>query len=620
MIKTTDFFKQKKVNIYMIILLIVSGLGVYGISYLSSLIMGNYFSNGMISFFCFLVVFGLLKKTFEDFAGISERKSGIKRGIYAFLTAFLFALTMIVGYQLRMNGMTECGFVGKGLIVLRSLCLSIPVFPFTNYLFGWLEKAHERSQTAVSGKLWKSRNVFLISWGVIFLCWIPVFLAYYPAIMSFDFHRQSIEAAKGFIWFNSYQPLAHTWLIWVALQIGYAVGSLEVGMACFSIFQMIVFSAACGYSCVTMYRLVKKKWPVVLMVLFYGVFPFISVLAVCTTKDVMFSALFLVFICLFVERTFLCTPEKQKIVDILWVLEGIIMMLFRNNAIYAVAVFAVFAVILAEKKQRLRLLLICITLVVGGKGALEGMYVLIGTEGRGSQIEMFSVPIQQFARVGYYHGDELDEETREMLEKYVPADLWESYNPPLSDTVKGVLGAYIFDENWKTDYPQLLKDWIALGLKYPNEYIDAFLELTAGYWFFDDVTWAEVLGSGLEDRMGAIYTYTSSTSEEIPEGIAHISKFPVLESILENIVSANCFFDWPVISNLFKPAFYCWTLLLNFIACIYIGDKKKTMVLILPILYLATMFLGPVVQVRYILPVMVIVPMMMAVWYRREQA
>ena len=105
MIKTTDFFKQKKVNIYMIILLIVSG-----ISYLSSLIMGNYFSNGMISFFCFLVVFGLLKKTFEDFAGISERKSGIKRGIYAFLTAFLFALTMIVGYQLRMNGMTECGF------------------------------------------------------------------------------------------------------------------------------------------------------------------------------------------------------------------------------------------------------------------------------------------------------------------------------------------------------------------------------------------------------------------------------------------------------------------------------------------------------------------------------
>ena len=43
MIKTTDFFKQKKVNIYMIILLIVSGLGVYGISYLSSLIMGNYF-------------------------------------------------------------------------------------------------------------------------------------------------------------------------------------------------------------------------------------------------------------------------------------------------------------------------------------------------------------------------------------------------------------------------------------------------------------------------------------------------------------------------------------------------------------------------------------------------
>ena len=601
-----------------VILLAVSWLGVYGISYLCSLIAGNYFSNGMISLFSFGIIFWMLKHAVNDIMLISDKRLRVKRGLYAFLTAFVFAVTMIVGYQLRMNGMTECGFTGKGLIFLRSLCLTIPVFPFANFLFGWLEKVHEASKNRAYGKVWKSRNVFLISWATVFLCWIPVFLAYYPAIMSFDFHRQSIEAAKGFIWFNSYQPLAHTWLIWVALQIGYAVGSLEVGMACFSIFQMIVFSAACGYSCVTVYRLVKKKWPVVFMVLFFGVFPFVSVLAVCTTKDVLFSALFLVFMCLFVERTFLSDAGKQKWVDVLWVLEGIVMMLFRNNAIYAVAVFAVFAVILAEKKQRLRLLAICLMLVVGGKGALESMYVLIGTEGRGSQVEMYSVPIQQFARVGYYHGDELDEQTWEMLNKYIREEYWSSYNPPLSDTVKGVVGATNFDEDWASDIPQMLKTWVTIGLQYPNEYIDAFLELTAGYWFLEDVTWAEVLGSGLEDRMGAIYTYTSSTSDVIPEGIAHVSKFPALEFALENVVSANCFFDWPVFSNFFKPAFYCWALLLDFIACIYIKDKKKAMVLLLPLLYLATMFLGPVVQVRYILPTMVIMPMMIAVWYSNQ--
>lgn len=612
--KVTEILKLKKDTVYMAVLLAVSWLGTYGISYLCSLIADNYFSNGIFSLFTYIVVYLFVKYTVSDLGKITDDKARRKRIIYAFLIAFLFALTMIVGYQLRMTGMTAGGVRGKGAIFIRGLCLSVPVFPFTNFLFGWLEKVHKASKRATGKPTWKNRNVFLISWAAIFLCWIPVFLAYYPAIMSFDFHRQSIEAAKGFAWFNSYQPLAHTWLIWVALQIGYAVGSLEVGMACFSIFQMLVFSAACAYSCVTVYRLVHKKWPVVLMVLFYGLFPFVSVLAVCTTKDVLFSALFLVFMCLFVERSFLCTPQKQKLIDVLWVLEGIVMMLFRNNAIYAVAVFAVVAVVLAEKKQRLRLLAICLILVIGGKGALEGMHVVLGTVGRGSKVEMYSVPIQQFARVGYYHGHELTEENWRILDKYVMAEDWEYYNPPLSDTVKGSVGAYRFEQNWAPDIPQMLMDWVKIGLQYPNEYIDAFLALTAGYWSLADVTWAEVLGYGLEGRMGAIYTYTSTVSDAIPEGIDHVSKFPALETALEHIVSANSFFEWPVISNVFKPAFYCWALLLNLIACIYIGSKKKSMVLLLPSIYLATMLLGPVVQVRYVLPIMVIMPIMMAVW------
>ncbi len=158
-----------------------------------------------------------------------------------------------------------------------------------------------------------------------------------------------------------------------------------------------------------------------------------------------------------------------------------------------------------------------------------------------------------------------------------------------------------------------------IGLKYPNEYIDAFLLLNSGYWFFDDVTWAEVFGSGVENRMGALSTYTSSTSEAIPEGIAHVSKFPALENLLEKIVSGNDFYYWPVVSNLFKPALYCWTLLLTTIACIYAGSKKKTMVVLLPLVYLATMFLGPVVQVRYVLPIMMIIPLMAAVWAHNEE-
>lgn len=625
------FLTSKKNIIENSLLCIFAWLAVYGMSYVSTFFAADYVSNGIVSLFMFAVMFVLLNQTIanlKQLAEIATKRQLIKRIIYAVALALFVAAAVIMGYQLRVWGMSESGFLGKARLLKNAFCLMFAMLPFTNYLFAWFEKVQasckakvgNRSAKAITEtKVWSNKKVFFITWAAIFIAWIPVFLAYYPAVMAYDFHRQSIEAAKGFVWFNNYQPLAHTWLIWVAFQIGNAVGSLETGMACYSIFQMLVLSVASAYSCNLVYRLTKKKWAVVVMVLFFGFFPLISVLSVGVTKDVLFSALFLIFLCIFVERTFFATGKKQWILDACLLLEGCVMMLYRNNAVYAVAVFAFVALLLAEKKQRIRLFALCLLLAIGGKGALEGVQLWIGTEGRGSKVEMYSVPLQQFARVGHYHGETLDEETYALLDKYMPAEYWSRYNPPLSDGVKHPIAAKgTFDAVWKDDIGGMLKAWAKIGLKYPNEYIDAFLLLNSGYWFFDDVTWAEVFGSGIDIKTGALSTYTSSTSEAIPEGIAHISKFPWLEGKLSEIVNANEFYAWPVVSNLFKPALYCWALLLTAIACIYANDKKKVMVVCLPLVYLATMFLGPVVQVRYVLPIMMIIPLVVAVWAKKE--
>lgn len=596
---------------------ICSFAGTYGIGYLSSLVAGNLFTNSFLSLGTFSALAFLLYHTWNDLAQTYDRKSKIRRICFAYFTAFFFAITLVFGYQLRAAGMTECGLRGKGLIILRSLLLACSIFPFTNLLYKWSENVKAAPGKA-SDKDKSHLKVFLLCWAVTFLCWIPVFLAYYPAILGFDFHRQSQEAMKGFIWFNSYQPLAHTLLIWVAFQIGNVFGSLQTGMAFYSIFQMLVFSAACAYSCNIVYRLLSRKWPVVLLTLFYALFPYNSILSVGVTKDVLFSALFLVFVCLFVERTFLADERKQRLLDILWVLEGIVMMLFRNNALYAVAVFMIFYFFMSDKKQRMRIVVMALCLIIGGKGALEGLQLGLGAVGRGSQVEIFSVPIQQFARVGFYHGDNLDEETYALVNTYVPEEYWSYYNPPLSDTVKNSVGMYVFNETWKGHYGTMLRAWAKVGLKYPNEYIDAFLLLTCGYWFMDDVTYAEVLGSGVEGRMGALHTYYSTVSEVIPEGIDHESKFPWLEQKLEEIVSGNSFYNWPVLSNLFKPAFYCWILLLTVLLCFFNREKKKLMTTLLPLIYLATMFLGPVVQIRYALPVIITVPVMLAMFIHKE--
>jgi hypothetical protein len=494
------------------------------------------------------------------------------------------------------------------------------VLPFGDNLFAWVEKLQNAPADEHPGKAsgdlrlhgtWKLPRVFWCSWLGIWLCWIPVWLAYYPAIMSYDFHKQSLEALWGPNYFNNHHPLAHTWLIYLFRNLGEKLGSYETGFACFCLLQQMVVSAVLGYACVQVYRLTKRRWTVVLTALFFGLFPVISVFVMCTTKDVLFGAFFMLFMLLFVERTFFATGRSRNMVDVLWVVSGILMVLFRNNALYAMAVFGVFFILLSAKKERFRALLLTVILLAGGKGALLGLQYGFQAYS-GSAIEKYSVLYQSMARVGRMQGDNLDEETYELLDTYVTEECWADYNPPLADTIKSSVQNINFNQkkSWD-DMGQVLSAWLRIGIKYPNEYIDAFLDLTRGYWFLDDTSHAEMLGVGVEERMGLLYTYNSAAEESLP-GMQHISRFPWLEERLESLLSANSYYQYPVLSNLFKPALWCWLLMLCTAAYFYTRQRKKVLTALYPLAYFATILLGPTAIVRYVFPFLLLMPVLVA--------
>lgn len=585
-------------------------LGTYGLCYLGKLMGIKNASYSVLGIMILWIVWELLGRTARDLAQLTDKKAKKRRVVFAAIVSLLFSVSMIMGWQLQGNGMTECGFKGKGLILLRGLCISVAVFPFGNMLFKLAERIKPVPEKGAASKRPGPAAVFGVCAGVILLLLIPVWLAYYPIVMSYDFHRQVNEAYKGFIWFYPYQPIAHTWVIWVFMQLGNALGSLETGYACMAVFQMILYALVTGYACSMLYRILKRIWPVAAAVLFFGVFPFHSVMVVCTTKDTIFTVFFLLFFLLLMERSLFAAGRRKTVLEVLMVLEGCVMIQFRNNAFYAVAVFMVLFLILVPKREKLRVLLLGIFLIAGGKLMGVGIKCAIGTQIPSPKVEMFSVPIQQMARVGYYHGDELDAETAQNLDFYVPREDWASYNPPLADTVKGSVRS----ENFQGDYGTLFSFWARLGLKYPNEYIDAFLELTRGYWFWDDVSWAENLGYGVEGRMGAVFTYNSSEIEGVGP-IEHQSKLPWLEEQLEKIVSGNSFYDWPVLSVLFKSAFYVWGFFLITLAMLYRRQYGRLRVALFPWLYFGTTLLGPVVQIRYIFPIMAVLPLVAAMQF-----
>jgi len=138
----------------------------------------------------------------------------------------------------------------------------------------------------------KSLNSFLLTWLIIFLCWIPVFLAFYPGAFVYDAQDEYVQVATRT--FTTHHPLAHVLLLGGSVCFGNKfLGSYNAGIALYTIFQMVVLSGVFAYT-ITWLRKYFSKGMCVGITLFYGVFPVFPMYAVCSAKDTLFNAAFLV--------------------------------------------------------------------------------------------------------------------------------------------------------------------------------------------------------------------------------------------------------------------------------------------------------------------------------------
>lgn len=435
---------------------------------------------------------------------------------------------------------------------------------------------------------------------VIFLCWMPVFLAYYPSVFAYDAEGQLYQVISHD--YSTHHPLLHTLFLGAFFRLGGALGSYSAGMAVHSVVQMVLMAAAFGWALSYLYRRQIPRWIRILLLLFYGLFPANSVLALSTTKDVLFSALVLTFT-LWMYRM-ICDREmwggrKERAV---FIVLAALMLLFRNNAVYAFAVSVPVVYLGIGKPARrtyLRMALLALLLFVVGSAALK-----TATHAHsGSPREMLSVPLQQMARTRVEAEEQLSPQMRQELDHYIPSEwVFAAYHPHLADPVKN---RAVIHDNPKG----LIETWVKLGLQHPAVYVDAFLDNSLGLWFLWDTSHAQVYGIGTESGFG----YLSTDNRTMPAGceIVEHSFLPGLRAFMEKIVSDNEYGKLPVVRLLFAPALYWWLLYLYLVAALY-QKKYREM---LPAVYLAayylTLLLSPTVLVRYMYPIMVTIPVIL---------
>lgn len=359
---------------------------------------------------------------------------------YTFGLGFCLALSFVTGGMLT-NERRTC----RTPVELIQMLAILAVMTFmsaivTGLLFILLTTLRDGAVKSRSGrKEYEEPFVFAVYMTVILACWLPVFLAYYPSVFAYDAEGQLYQVMAGD--YSTHHPLLHTLFLGAFFRLGDRLpGSYSSGMALHSIVQMFFMAVILAYVLTVLYRQ-KTSWVMrILLLLFYAVFPVNSVLAVSTTKDVLFSGLVLLYVVKSDQR-YHEKQEKIKGADVRFVLLSVLMLLLRNNAVYAWLLCQPFLLYSEGKRGRLKryAVLAAATLLLFGLGS-AGIKTAVSARS-GSPREMLSVPLQQMARTRVMHEEEIDDDMRERLDAYLPAEwVFAAYNPYLADPVKNQIG------------------------------------------------------------------------------------------------------------------------------------------------------------------------------------
>lgn len=534
----------------------------------------------------------------------------------------LFWFVSLTGRELAATGNIRWTIPYTSRTLLMSLVLGVLTGEGLRRLFGFLAKRRamepKRRENLLLAKLrsLKAWQIWLFSCSLIVLSWLPCYLAYYPGICAYDTPVQLEQIFEGT--YNTHHPIAHTLLIAASVNVGENVfGDMNTGIAIFTFFQMLVLAGSMAWGVVFLLRKGVRGSRLLILQLLCMFYPFHKYMSISMTKDILFTAFFLVQLLALQQ----CVSEeegKPGRYDVILFACSVGMQLFRNNGRYALLLLTIVLifVLLFDRKGRkrwVRLSVNCLAALITGTvvlGALSGVTHAV----EGDKREMLSVPIQQMARCMIYHGgagvlaedsNTMDERDKALINEFLLNESYKQYDPRISDPVKKHTNTYVV--RYRT--VEFVKTYLNLMRRYPGEYINAVLALDAGYLYPGDESHAGVNESKEYQGLGYVQTRWDEMTEN--SGLYKDSKWKGLYEHLEKWADENGYLKIPVLKYFFMPGILFWAYLLLLLYVLRNRNYKLCIPLLLIFGYFATLFLGPVVQLRYLYPLMTAFPFLL---------
>ena len=504
---------------------------------------------------------------------------GRRRGIIL-LGGAMYALMAGFGWQAEHLKVSRPG---------HALCVAAALLLPSMAVLALLFRASERrTQADRPGGSFSAKKAF---WTIL-ACYVPMLLILFPGSFAYDVPFQLEQVFIGR--YSTHHPLLHTLLLGGCVKLGQTLGCINLGAALYSVIQMTGLAACFAAACASIARQSGAR-AARRSAVFFAAYPLHMMMAVNATKDVLFSGLFVLTLALVREAMTARRVSGRLLAGI--ALAGAGMMLLRNNALYAVAVWLVLLLVMYRRRalRTAGAALLALVLCVTANGALKAAV----SAAEGDLCEMLSWPIQQMARARSLHGDDLTDEEKAAIDELMPGESWALYDPTISDPVK-----FEFDtQAFLSDAGKYARVYLSVGAKCPQAYLDALLKHTYSFWY----PYSTYGVSGYYLQMGISDQYYDWCDFE---RISDQSLLPRVRASLSWRFGAQGAMQLPAVGILFNMGVIVWVMLYFVLREMYLGRWRSFACAMLPVLLWGTFLLGPVMAGRYIYPFVCCLPVL----------
>jgi hypothetical protein len=583
---------------------------ILGLSYLSLFALTYLFripgdktviSNDLLSILFFILLFFFFRKIFKFF--------NLRLFKYSLIFGILLAIIQIFGAKLANSGNVNL----NAWAIWFEIIISVPLFTVcTSYiLYGIpiLYKSISSFKLPIIDKLGSSKIFFFITWGAMLIPYFVALIICYPGSMNWDAAWQIQQFQEWNI--NIWHPVASTLLFGAFATFGINIfHSWNTVYFIYSIFQIVVFTGTLMYI-IKILRQIKTPDFILLCIFLYYTFNYIIVsYSFVMTKDILFTVFFMLslveFLSISYNIKYLTTKRIIKIGLLIF-----LSLIFRHNMIYSLLIFIPFLFLFSKKEVRKKLFVTIAIPVMLFFIYTGPVYNIIGIKKfdslhsmTDSQFKFFGktrLLSQQLARVMRDNYDGLSDETRIKIAHFIPN--YSEYNRFLSDPM-----GFKCTESEQKDFINL---WVCIGLKFPETYINALLEHTYNAWYIGaDVSRIWISKPEVGIRRDAMKRFLN---EEMPMTDNQIRAMNFIFSVFIEKIHDNIVKQIPFLSLLLYPGIHFLLIILSIVVCIYCKKYSLMLPSILNLILLFTIFAGPVVNLRYLLPMLVSSPVILAI-------